>query len=393
MVDLNSPELQAFREEIRLFLRDHLTGEMIHATRADPHVPRPVMAAWQSILNDRGWGAPHWPVASGGTGWPAIQRYVFEQELAFADAPLGDVVGLFLAGPMLAHEGSPEQKERYLPKILSGEEMWCQGFSEPNAGSDLASLTTTARRDGDHWVLNGQKTWLSYGHQADYMFLLARTDPDAKPQAGLSQFIVDMRDPGLTLQPIYTMEEGHSVNALFIDEVRVPASAMIGEINRGWDYAKDLLSRERVNNSQAPRTKRDIVELHRLAERCFDADGGSLAEDPRFRRRLQSITADFVALETAVLEVLAGEAQGKSVGAVASTLKIRGSELQQRVAETGMEMLGGAGLVLRPGYGEGPLSPTAEGWVSRHYFRRVVTIYAGSNEIQKTIIAKSMLGM
>lgn len=386
-------ELRAFRAEVREFLRQHLTDDLVHATRAGLHLEREPMARWQATLNARGWGAPHWPRAFGGTGWTELQRYIFEEESAFADAPLGDVHGLFLAGPMIIAAGSPEQQARYLPKVLAGEEFWCQGFSEPNAGSDLASLKTTARLEGDEWVINGQKTWLSSGHHADLMFCLARTDGDAKPQAGLTQFIIDMRVTGISLQPIITMDEGHSVNAVFFDNVRTPRENVIGKLNDGWTYAKELLARERVNNAQAPRTKRDIVELDRIARHCEDAEGRPLIEDARVRRRLASLAADFVALESAALGVLAEQMSGKEPGPAASTLKIRGSELQQRVSETALALLAQAGIVLSPEYGGGLLASEGLGWAERHFFRRVVTIYAGANEIQKSIIAKSILDM
>src|SRR5690554_2231510 len=389
----NTPDLMAFRQEVRAFIKERLTDEMVQATRSGLHLDPRIMRAWQATLNERGWGAPHWPASAGGPGWNALQRYIFEEECAFADAPPGDVLGLFLAGPMIIAEGNDAQKKRYLPKILSGEEYWCQGFSEPNAGSDLASLKTTAVRDGDEWVLNGQKTWLSSGHYADFMFCLARTDLEGKPQEGLTQFIIDMKTPGLTLHPIMTMDEGHSVNAIFLDNVRVPHENVIGEINKGWTYAKDLLARERVNNAQAPRTKRDILELERLAASLKDEHGAPLADQPQVQRRLASLVMDFVALESAVLRVLASQMRGEEPGPIASTLKIRGSELQQRVTETAMSLLDQAGTVLTPEYDGGLLAPEGNGWLERHLFRRVVTIYAGSNEIQKTIIAKSILGM
>lgn len=393
MSHFDTPELRAFRQEVRSFLQTHLDDHLVHQTRGGLHLEREDMARWQAVLHARGWGAPHWPRAFGGTGWNELQRYIFEEECAFADAPLGDVHGLFLAGPMLIAAGSAAQQARYLPPILAGTEFWCQGFSEPNAGSDLASLKTRARPDGDHWVIEGQKTWLSSGHHADLMFCLARTDADAKPQAGLSVFIVDMRDPGITLQPILTMDEGHSVNAVFFDAVRVPARALIGELNQGWTYAKDLLARERVNNAQAPRTKRDILELDRLARRLVGADGRALVEQGWVRRKLAALTADFVGLEAAALGVIAEQMKGAEPGPAASTLKIRGSELQQRVSETAMALLGEAGIVLGSDYGSGLLAAEGRGWAERHFFRRVVTIYAGANEIQKSIIAKAILGM
>ncbi|MDQ2139294.1 acyl-CoA dehydrogenase family protein [Alcaligenaceae bacterium B3P038] len=389
----DTADLRAFRHDVRAFLARELTQELRAATRGGLHLSRTQMAAWQAVLGRQGWGAPHWPAAHGGPGWTALERYVFEEECAFADAPPGDVLGLYLAGPMLIAAGSDAQCARYLPPILNGTEFWCQGFSEPNAGSDLASLKTTARRDGDMWVIDGAKTWLSSGHYADMLFLLARTDRQSKPQAGLSMFIVPMSTPGLTLDPILTIDEGHSVNALFLEAVRIPLDHMIGQENRGWDYAKDLLARERVNNAQAPRTKSDIVRLDALARSLCDAAGQPLIEDPVVRRRLSTLTADFLALESAVLAVIGRQMRGEEPGPAASTLKIRGSELQQRVTETAMAWLGTRAVVLRPGYGDGPYDAAASGWIERHLFRRVVTIYAGANEIQRTIIAKSILGM
>ncbi|MEB0055730.1 acyl-CoA dehydrogenase family protein [Variovorax sp. LG9.2] len=393
MSTFDTPELRAFRAEVRDFLQHNLTPDLVLATRGGLHMEREPMARWQKALNARGWGGPHWPKALGGTGWTELQRYIFEEESAFADAPLGDVHGLFLAGPMIIAAGSAAQQARYLPKVLAGEEFWCQGFSETNAGSDLASLKTTARLEGDEWVINGHKTWLSSGHHADLMFCLARTDSEVKPQAGLTQFIIDMRSPGISLQPILTMDEGHSVNAVFFDNVRTHRDNVIGELNHGWTYAKELLARERVNNAQGPRTKRDIVELDRMARTRLGVDGKPLIEDPLVRRRLAILTADFVALESAALGVLAQQMAGNEPGPAASTLKIRGSELQQRVSETAMSLLGQSGVVLAPEYGGGLLAPDATGWAERHFFRRVVTIYAGANEIQKTIIAKSILDM
>lgn len=389
----DTPELRQFRQEVRTFLQEKLDAHLIHETRGGLHMERVDMARWQATLHAKGWGAPHWPPSVGGTGWNELQRYIFEEESAFADAPLGDVHGLFLAGPMIAAAGSEEQKQRYLPRILAGEEFWCQGFSEPNAGSDLASLKTRARLEGDHWVINGQKTWLSGGHHADLMFCLARTDPEAKPQAGLSVFILDMKDPGISLQPILTMDEGHSVNAVFFDSVRVPRSNLIGELNQGWTYAKELLARERVNNAQAPRTKRDILELDRMAREIRAPDGSPLADAAWVRRKLAVLTADFMVLESAALSVIAEQMKGNEPGPAASYLKIRGSELQQRVSETAMAILGAAGVLLGEEYGSGLFASEGRGWAERHFFRRVVTIYAGANEIQKSIISKAILDM
>jgi len=387
------PELIAFRQEVRDFLAQNLTPKLVRASRESVHLDPAIIRGWQKILFDKGWAAPHWPKEYGGTGWDVLRRYIFEEELAFADAPLGDVMGLYLAGPMLIAEGNDKQKELYLPKILSGEELWCQGFSEPNAGSDLASLATTAKYDGTHWVVDGQKTWLTSGHYADLIFFLARTDPKVKAQAGLSMFIVRMDTPGITVKPIMTMDEGHTVNTLFFDKVRVPEENLVGQINHGWTYAKDLLARERVNNAQAPRTKSDILALEKLASQVVDSCGTKIGDLPRFKRRMASLVMDYLGLESTVLKVLEKQMKGEEPGSEASILKIKGSELQQEVTETAMSILGEAAVVLKPLYGRGAYDDLARGWVRKHFFRRVVTIYAGSNEIQRTIIAKSILRM
>ncbi|MFJ3366889.1 acyl-CoA dehydrogenase family protein [Pseudomonas sp. NPDC086251] len=390
---LNTPALLAFRKEVRTFIRDNLPAELAEETRNSLHVPRASSARWQAILDCRGWGAANWPLQFGGTGWDFARRYIFEEECALADAPPLSVFGLYMIGPTLMEFGSLAQQQRYLPPLVNGTEYWCQGYSEPNAGSDLASLKTTALRDGSEWVVNGSKTWLSYGHEADFMILLARTDTSVKPQAGLSLFIVDMRTPGIDMYPIHTLEEGHSVNAVFFDNVRLPGDALIGLEGQGWTYGKYLLAHERTNNAQAPRTKRDLLALCDLAGERRGTDGKPMDQDPRIARRLASLCVDYMALQSAVLQALADQALGKAPGPEVSTLKIRGSELQQRITETAMQILGTEGLVLSPGYGSGAADITAKGWVDRHLFRRVVTIYAGANEVQKNIIAKSILGM
>jgi len=390
---LNTPELLAFREEVRTFIRENLPADLAEETRNGSHIPRASSARWQAILDSRGWGAANWPLKFGGTGWDSARRYIFEEECAIADAPPLSVFGLYMIGPTLMEFGSPAQQQRYLPPLVNGSEYWCQGYSEPNAGSDLASLKTTALREGDGWIVNGSKTWLSYGHEADFMILLARTDTTVKPQAGLSLFIVDMRAPGIEMHPIHTLEEGHSVNLVFFDNVRLPSDSLVGVEGQGWTYGKYLLSHERTNNAQAPRTKRDLLALCDLARERRGSDGKPMDQDPHIARRLASLCVDYMALQSAVLQALADQSEGKAPGPEVSTLKIRGSELQQRITETAMQILGTEGMVLGLGYGSGAESSLAKGWVDRHLFRRVVTIYAGANEVQKNIIAKSILGM
>lgn len=383
MDDFFTAEERAFRETVRAEIAAMLPEHLARHTRSHLHMPREVMAEWNGILHSRGWSAHHWPKEYGGPGWTPIQRFIFESELARADAPPISVFGIYLVGPTIFSFGSPEQKERYLPGILSGEEFWCQGYSEPDAGSDLARLRTTARRSGDKWIVNGQKAWTSEGHFADYMILLARTNMEVKPQAGLSLFVVPMDAPGITVQPVITIDGAHSVNSVFLDDVELDATALIGEVDQGWTYAKFLLNNERTNNAQIHKSRREFDLLRARIE-------GEKGEIPvAWREQVARIETDLAALEITVLRVLADETDGRDPGAKASILKVIGSQLQQAISELAMEVLGeeavATGLPLandNDGYGAY--------WAEKHLFRRVVTIYAGTNEIQKTIIAKTV---
>lgn len=383
MDDFFTAEERAFRETVRAEIAAMLPEHLARHTRSHLHMPREVMAEWNAILHSRGWSAHHWPKEYGGPGWTPIQRFIFESELARADAPPISVFGIYLVGPTIFSFGSPEQKERYLPGILSGEEFWCQGYSEPDAGSDLARLRTTARRSGDTWIVNGQKAWTSEGHFADHMILLARTNTEVKPQAGLSLFVVPMDAPGITVQPVITIDGAHSVNSVFLDDVELDASALIGEVDQGWTYAKFLLNNERTNNAQIHKSRREFDLLRARIE----AEKGEIPV--AWREQVARIETDLAALEITVLRVLADETDGRDPGAKASILKVIGSQLQQAISELAMEVLGeeavATGLPLandNDGYGAY--------WAEKHLFRRVVTIYAGTNEIQKTIIAKTV---
>lgn len=393
-----SEDDQIFREEVRAFLRDHLPDELARRARYDYHGRREDQSRWAKILDARGWSVPHWPLVYGGTGWTGAQRYIFEEECRLAYAPTLDRIGMELVAPVLYTFGSETQRQEWLPGIRTGETFWGQGFSEPGAGSDLSSLRTQAVRDGDVYVVNGQKMWTTEGHHADMIFTLVRTDSTVKPQQGISALLINLKSPGVTVRPIWTIDEELTVNEVFFDDVRVPVGNLVGEEGAGWSYAKFLLNNERAASAEVPHTKRDIAQLREIAviER---KNGRPLIEDRWFRSRLAEIEIDTMALEQAVFRVLAEE--GKGMGAVASVLKIRGSELRQRIADLADEALGDAGLAIcRDPEGihimyEDPLKPPVPdygvGLASKAMFRRAATIYGGANEIQRTLIAKTIL--
>ncbi|GGC18964.1 acyl-CoA dehydrogenase [Novosphingobium marinum] len=392
---------EEFRAEVRSFIRENLPEDLRKRARWDYHPRRDDQAQWCRILDAKGWSMPHWPKQYGGPGWTGIQKFIFEEEARLACAPTVDRIGPELVAPVIYSFGSDEMKDRFLPGIRSGETFWAQGFSEPGAGSDLASLRTRAVREGDEYVVNGQKTWTTEGHHADWIFLLVRTDTEAKPQQGISALLVDLRSPGIQMRPIWTMDEGVSVNEVFFEDVRVPAENLVGDEGSGWTYAKFLLMNERTNSAEVPHTKRDIAELREIAglER---KDGRPLIEDQTFRRKLARIEIDTLALEYAVLRVLSNEDDPANAN-VASLVKVRGSELRQRVADLATEALGDAGLAVRPNT-EGehrmldedlapPVPDYGVGISAKAMFRRATTIYGGANEIQRTLIAKMALGL
>ncbi|MEQ1808278.1 MAG: acyl-CoA dehydrogenase family protein [Terricaulis sp.] len=383
----------AFRRDMRAWIAANLPADIAERGRRGFHATRGDVEVWTRSLNAQGWAAPAWPVEHGGADWTPLQRYLFQLELRAAGAPVQDQSAMELVGPVIYTFGNEAQKRTYLPAILNADTFWCQGFSEPNSGSDLASLRTRAVLDGDHYVVTGQKIWTSDAQRADMMFALVRTDVEARPQAGISFLLVDMKSPGLRVRPIYTIDEGHSVNEVFLDEVRVPAENIVGEPNRGWSYAKFLLTNERAMSAETAHTRADLQYLKRFA--------GERQREPLFAAKLSKLEIDLMALEYAVLRVI--HAEGGAQDAVASVLKLRGAELRQRVAELGVEALGVAGLAVNPdptGHDatdhpapRPPLPAYAGGWLSRAMFRRATTIYGGSNEIQRNIIAKAVLGL
>ena len=388
----------AFRDEVRAFLAEKLPRDIREKTLEGLHLSREDTIRWQRILHERGWGAPSWPREFGGTGWDPVRQYVFEEEGSAAGAPRQLPFGLKMVGPVIQRFGSTEQQQRFLPRILTGEDWWCQGYSEPGSGSDLASLTTRAERDGDHWVVNGQKTWITLAQHADWIFCLVRTDPAAKPQAGISFLLVDMRSKGVTVRPIIMLDGGHEVNEVWLEDVRVPVENLVGKENDGWTYAKFLLGHERTNIAGIGASKRELVRLRRIAA-AERKHGRPLLEDPHFSARLAQVEIELMALEITNLRVLAAEAERRAPGPEASLLKIKGTEIQQALSELMMQAVGHYALPFRreameAGFEGPPVGPAYAAPLAATYCNlRKTSIYGGSNEIQKNIITHTILGL
>ncbi len=398
-MDLNyTPEQLAFRDEVRAFVRASLPHEVSRKVIEHKHLDKADYLTWQRILFEKGWIAPHWPVEFGGCGWDAVRRHILEEECAAAGAPPLISFGLHMVGPVIYTFGSPEQKARYLPRILSSEDWWCQGYSEPGSGSDLASLQTRAVREGDHYVVNGQKTWTTLAQHADMIFCLVRTSTTGKKQEGISFLLIDMHSPGITVRPIITLDGAHEVNEVWFEDVKVPVENLVGEEGRGWTYAKFLLSHERTNIAGVSRSKRELAFLKAIAAK--ESDGGRpLIDNVRFRDKISRVEIDLMALEITVLRVLAAESAGKAPGPEASILKIKGTEIQQALSELMMEAVGPYALPYLPAQwsnhwlGE-RVGPEYAGPLAARYFNmRKVTIYGGSNEIQRNIISQAILGL
>lgn len=393
-----------FRDEVRRFMRESLPEDIRRAVLARQHLGKPEIVRWQRILNARGWAVPAWPKEWGGTGWTPLQRYIFMSEMAAAGAPEPLSFNTNMVGPVIAAFGTEEQKRRFLPPTANLDIWWCQGFSEPGAGSDLASLKTTARREGDYYVVDGQKIWTTQAQHADWMFALVRTDPSAVKQRGISFLLIDMRTPGITVRPIQTIDGACDANEVFFDQVRVPVGNRVGEENRGWDCAKYLLGHERTGIARIGSSKERITFVQHLAERQAGRDGRPLMQDEGFRRRLTALQVELRALEVMQLRLLAATQLGAEPvaqhgdvaahGAAASLLKIKGSELQQALTELMLEVAGPTGLVQAGTHGD---MEQEEAWrpaAAAHYLSmRKVSIFGGSNEIQKNIIAKTLLGL
>jgi len=397
-----SPDERAFRDEVRAFLADHLPQHLREGAEATPTVfaEPDIGREWQRILHRKGWLGYHWPVEHGGTGWTPTQRYIFEKECALASAPGLPVLGLKLLAPVLYTFGTPEQKAHYLPRILSAEDYWCQGFSEPGSGSDLASLKTVAVRDGDRYVINGSKIWTTHAHFADHMFCLARTDTSVKPQRGISFILIDMRQPGVSVRPIIGLAGDHEVNEVFLDNVEAPASDLVGEEGQGWTIAKFLLENERGGSCLAPALIADLKRLREAAGKAPAGYNGALIHDQGFSGALARIELETQALEVTELRILSEISQGRPPGPQTSLVKMVASTLRQEVDALSMRLHGYAGLQLataRPLYGNEspePIGSKAAQVAAPAYLNsRAWTIFGGSNEIQRTIIAKTVLGL
>ena len=396
-------EEERFRAEVRAFLEAELPAEIRAKMNLGKRLRKDDLVRWQKILHRRGWGAVMWPERFGGGGWSIIQQHIFEEERADIGAPPQNAFSLKMLAPVLMQFANAAQQEYFLPRIIAGEDWWCQGYSEPGSGSDLASLRTSAVRRGDHYIVNGQKTWNTYGQYADWIFCLVRTATDGRPQQGISFLLIDMKTPGITLRPITTLDGEHEINEIWFDEVRVPAQNLVGDENRGWTYAKFLLTHERTNNAGIGACKRALRKLKEIAADQL-ANGRPLIEDTRFRDRIAQVELELMALEITNLRVLSATAsEQRALGPEVSVLKIKGSEIIQQLAELQMHALGRDALpyirealelnwIAEPLLAEHyrPYAPPLSG---QYFNLRKTTIYAGSTEIQKNIIAQHILGL
>lgn len=393
-----TPEDLAFRAEVRAFVEGNLPTDIRDRVFGFRRVEREDYVRWQKILHARGWGAPGWPKEYGGTGWNARQRTIFEEECFSTGAPRQMPFGLSMVGPVIIAFGTPEQKARHLPKIISMDEWWCQGYSEPGAGSDLASLSTRAERKGDRYLINGQKTWTSFAHWATWIFCLVRTSTEGKPQQGISFLLIDMKSPGLAVKPIRTLDQGHDVNEVFFDNVEVPLENRVGEENQGWTIAKYLLGHERANIAGIGMCKRLLRRLKEYA-RSEVKRGKPLIADPRFRDRIARMEIEVLSHEWSLMRMISLQSAGKAVDVEASILKIRGSEIQQDLGELLMECAGPYALPYLPQALEMDYSGSTaggahlNGLAAQYFDLRKVAIYGGTNEVQKNLIAKAILGI
>jgi len=398
-MDFNfTQEEQDFRAEVRRFIAENLAPEVSDKVLQGKRLSKEDFLSWHRTLHRQGWVAPNWPAEFGGAAWSPVQQHIFNEECADAGAPALLPFGLVMVAPVIMAFGNAAQQQHFLPRILSGEDWWCQGYSEPGSGSDLASLKTRAERRGDTYIVNGQKTWTTLGQYADWIFCLVRTSQEARKQEGISFLLIDMKTPGIEVRPIIMLDGEHEVNEVWFDNVEVPVQNLVGEENKGWTYAKFLLGHERTGIAEVGRSKRRLKRLKEIAGLQKAADGRSLLEDPRFRDRIAQVEIELMALEITNLRVIAAEMEKRAPGPEASLLKIRGSEIQQTMTELLMQALGHDALpfqepALDAGY-TGPLAgPEYAPPLSGQYFNmRKTTIYGGSNEIQKNIISKMILG-
>jgi alkylation response protein AidB-like acyl-CoA dehydrogenase len=385
------PEHLRFRDEVREFLRTAMPPHLAAKAAVDAYFTQPEVNEWHRILHKKGWAAPHWPVEHGGPGLDVTRRFLLSEELELAGAPMLSPFGVIMVGPLLIQYGTKEQQKRFLPKILSGEEVWCQGYSEPNAGSDLASLKTRAEDDGQgHFVVNGQKTWTTYAQYADWIFMLVRTDPAAKKQSGISFLLCDMKTPGVTAKPFLTLGGTPAFSETFFENVKVPKENLVGPLNGGWTIAKALLGHERTYIAAVGLSSRAIRRVKRIAA-ATRKGGGRLIDDPAWRARIARLEIKLKGLQMANYRAVASAQLGHAPGPESSILKIRGSEILQQTGELAMELMGMNSLTW---FNEEGTVPAIEQWVpSTFNYLRATTIYGGSNEIQKNIIAKLILGL
>lgn len=388
-----SPEEDAFRAELRGFLTDDLPAHISDAVRAGGELKKEIMVEWHTLLAAKGWLATTWPTEFGGTGWTPVQRQIFEEECCRFYAPRIVPFGLSMLGPVLQTFGTKEQQETILPRILSGEDWWCQGYSEPGAGSDLASLKTRAVRDGDDYIINGQKTWTTLGQHADKIFCLVRTDVDCKPQAGISFILVDLDTPGIEMRPIRLIEGGHEVNEVFFTDVRVAATEMVGEENQGWTIAKFLLSHERTGIAAVGFSMQALEEVKTLA-RNTRRGGAMLIDDPLFAARIAQVEIDLEAMKITNLRMLFQAQKQGAPGPETSILKIKGSTIYQELNDLARRALGSSAAPFPGHVTEGNIlfgPPDTANSAAKYFNNRKISIFGGSNEIQRNILTKTML--
>ncbi|MCH2548589.1 MAG: acyl-CoA dehydrogenase family protein [Alphaproteobacteria bacterium] len=393
-----SSQEKEFREDIRKFMGNSLPEEIRHKVEMGLKLEKDDYVIWQKIVGERGWLAPGWPKEYGGTGWSPIERHIYNEEMALASAPRIMPFGVNMVGPVIIAFGNETQKQYYLPRILSSEDWWCQGYSESGSGSDLAALNTRATRDGDHYIVNGAKTWTSFAQYADMMFCLVRTSTEGKKQAGISFLLIDMKSSGIEVRPIITMDGGDEINDVLFEDVRVPITNLVGEENHGWEYAKFLLGHERTWTADIGASRKQIKKVREIASKEL-VDGKPLLEDPTFQIKISEVEIELLALESVLMQVLEAESAGKPPGPEASLLKLRGTEIQQEITELLFEAIGNYAHpfvkeALDAGWNEEPIGPDYAASIAPRYFNyRKTTIYGGSSEIQKNIIAKAVLGL
>ncbi|MNJ10802.1 Acryloyl-CoA reductase (NADH) [compost metagenome] len=390
-----TPAEQAFREEVRAFLQHTLPADIAARGRQGKRFNKEDQVTWMRLLNERGWLASGWPVEFGGTEWGVVEKHIFDEECAAFGAPWIVPFGVSMVAPVIIKFGTPEQQARFLPRILNSEDWWCQGYSEPGAGSDLAALKTRAIRDGDHYVVNGQKTWTTLAHYADWIFCLVRTDPEAQQQRGISFLLIDMKTPGITVRPIITLDGEHEVNEVFFDNVRVPVENLVGEQNKGWTCAKYLLTHERTSIAGIGVAKEMLTRLKHIASQQV-SDGVALIDDAQFRLQIAELEIQLMAIEMSNLRILDASRDGGAPGAESSFMKIRGSEIRQAITYLMSKALGPYAMPFieeELGYGNHPdlYRDYSTAPASQYLDMRKASVYGGSNEIQKNIIAKMIL--